>query len=387
MRSLCTKLAHVWDYVSGITGFQTVNEVEHGNVVYEPQLRQPFEIAGPIFGALMVTKYIASSTVSSVFSAKRSGINVVIKYQADCEQLTAEPVHPLQSDFMNGRIAAAAGVSPAVHFISPAIPISRFCRGSSVNSVCSPPRVNPRAKLQFTVFHQRGRATQCMTHGVVRYMIMEKVGSCLHAEVVNGPLDPVKAIEYGIEVIESLRNLHERAGVIHGDIHAGNVCHRLTPPAGGGLALIDFGFALPVAEESGVPVRGRFNWTHPSLTPWQLEGYNFARRDDIYKTLYMMSYLMWGKEAFNKMLEDHSSSVELLLVWKSEGPLFEHGASGPFSNSLMAGPARAALSAVHGVVMELGVNEVGKLAILPYQDIIDRLNDVKRLLSRYPAST
>ena len=51
------------------------------------------------------------------------------------------------------------------------------------------------------------------------------------------------------------------------------------------------------------------------------------------------------------------------------------------------GPARAALSAVHGVVMELGVNEVGKLAILPDQDIIDRLNDVKRLLSRYPAST
>ena len=236
-KTLCTKLSHIWTYAATITGVQVDSESGADGFVYRPRLRDPTEIAGPLIGAILVGKYIASSDFSTVFFVEARD-DIVIKYQSNCDGYDAKD-HQLGSDFVHARMAAAAGVSPIVHFLSPPTGLLEFCGGvlQRDESVCSAPHgTNPHAKLQFKIFggepfgFSQGKMARCRAEGVVRYMIIERVGSCLVGEHTAAPMNPIKAIKYGIDVIELLRTVHLKAGIYHGDIHMGNVCKRLSNP-------------------------------------------------------------------------------------------------------------------------------------------------------------
>ena len=370
--ALCTRLKYVSKYVARITGW------DEDNANYYPRLKYHFEIAGNGIGFVKIDSFIASSQYSSVLSLEGRD-DIVIKYQGDCDHYDKTP-HPLLPDYWNGQIGAGAGVSPAIYFLSPPVSMADFCSDVDDDSVCSAPReADPMAKLRFNLFQPykdyMEQALECKTKGKVRYMIMERVGACLASETKNGGIDPITAIDYGIQTIA----LH-RADVIHGDIHPGNVCHRRGPL--GGLTLIDYGYASSVSKESNSRPRGLLKWVHSSLTPWQLQGYSFSRRDDIYKSFFFVASMIWGDHIFSRMVHTFDDDPAGLLKWKQDGPLFEWHDSHPFSTLLdpaQIGHILTALNAVHEKVMELGVNEEGKPAIMPYMEIIEQLNSVKRL--------
>ena len=150
--------------------------------------------------------------------------------------------------------------------------------------------------------------------------------------------------------------------------------------------LIDYGLAGSVSGETNVPVRKRLSWVHASLTPWQLEGSKFARRDDIYKTLFMIANWMWGQSGFTKLLGTYNGDTETFLQWKKDGPLFGWDHCHPFTASVSRSQVPLileALNSIHSYVMKL---EVGEEAVIDYQFIIDQLRRVQGLLAGDPSS-
>ena len=292
----------------------------------------------------------------------------VMKYQGNCDALDqVDAVHPLQIDYGFGLLASAAGVAAAPTFLSP---------GARIDS-----QLHSR-KLQFDLFianrptEQRVRA-ECARRGVVRYMIVERVVSCL-GERTRAPVPPAEAVRIGIEVIQLLQRLHA-AGVVHGDLHAGNICRRRAAP--NPLTLIDFGFASFVAAETDDfrPGAGNLTWVHRSLTPWQLEGHRFVRRDDVYKAVYMVARLIGGPA-----LDQYSHSLigPALLAWKTRGPLFPWpGGPDPIQfhfGDRSGNEIKGVLNQIHETVMSL----VSVHTAIPYDDIITRFQRVVTLMNR-----
>ena len=96
------------------------------------------------------------------------------------------------------------------------------------------------------------------------------------------------------QLLRIVREVHKH-GVIHGDLHFGNIVFDSDPVAS--LSLIDFGetslFIDPITGAhihpgSRVPVPGE---NHLVLTPFELDGELSSRRDDVFQILFLALYL------------------------------------------------------------------------------------------------
>ena len=151
-------------------------------------------------------------------------------------------------------------------------------------------------------------------------MVMDKVGASIYMMSQRYPqrIVPVDTVlRLGKRLIEMLRQLHDEAGVIHGDIHAGNVCFDRNEQE---LKLIDFGRANLIEEGGEEFVREPFTWTDPLLTHWNIAGYRETRRDDVMKALMLMATLTNGSkyvELLSKLTAQES------YQFKAEQQLFK----------------------------------------------------------------
>ena len=367
------------------------------NYLCAPKPRFTYECSGDQHDAYPeVGAFIASSSYSSVFVMGRSEAAGMprprdIKYQADCDQASAvhydvaTAVHPLFLDYSFGKAAAVHRLSAEPLFISPSSPMSSF---KGVDPYFSGPNSSPSDvlnKLQFDIFDDRIPSevtANCQLKGAVRYMVMERVGKCLNAhKLAASPVSPPEAIRIGIEVIGMLQRLHNDAGIIHGDLHSGNVCRRLEEPHS--LVFIDFGFASSVTQERD-GAGARFE-AHPALSPWELEGHATARRDDVFKAVFLTAELMIGKEIYNKCWVGEADRIgwydsACLLTWKTEGGYFKAGTADPIRAMVMdegkSLPIHERLKSVHDMVMAL----TSVHATIDYEGIVTGLNDVLRLM-------
>ena len=361
------------------------------NGKYAPNLNARFEdLPGPI-NRIDVGEFIASSSYSTVFGLETpvGTDELVIKYQGDCDHEEGK-VHRLMLDFWFAQAASVIGLSPKPLFISPAVSMADYCMEASHCRGHRDSGIEMRGagvldKLQFNIFNRDSKAaTECRKGGMVRYMAMERVGDCLNMYGTSG-LDLGDSVRVGIRVIELLERLHNEAGVIHGDIHSGNVCRRSATTADPfDFVFIDFGMASAVGHEGeGDSERSAFP-PHYSLTPWQLVGYGFNRRDDVFKAVYMVAVLMFGDDLSERL---HSSCLvasgksepkygQCLLDFKESGAYFTR------IDSLFAGTdARvdqlgSAFMRVHELVMTMTEVE----AEIPYTRIIDGFNEVLRVI-------
>jgi hypothetical protein len=114
----------------------------------------------------------------------------------------------------------------------------------------------------------------------------------------------------GVKIIQVIRTLHESAGVVHGDIHSGNVCMRDSGTASE-VVLIDYGRAFFIADHftGDELVRTPGSWNHALFTPWEIEGLFPGRRDDIFRAMILISTLMNGPD-FHRWLTRLESDVE-----------------------------------------------------------------------------
>ncbi len=142
------------------------------------------------------------------------------------------------------------------------------------------------------------------------YIVMELVdGLDLETLITReGPLDPQKAVDYTIQVVEGLNAAH-KSGLLHRDMKPGNVI--ITPD--GHAKVLDFGLALGRKDEDTEEII----WATPYYVPPEtLERKEEDERTDIYALGMTLRYLLTGKGSFG----DSPASVSELLRKKAHLP-------------------------------------------------------------------
>ena len=279
----------------------------------------------PGVGTLVIGPRLAQGRYSTVFAVENRP-DLIIKYQANCDSL-GKWVHPLLLDYWLAQAAAesarrAGTVNPValVFFLAPP---------TGLNTEFNP-------KTDFRALEPE--TAECARNGgTVRFLVMERLDSCFDSVVKEGLLTPADAIENARKLVDAVDKLHA-AGVIHGDIHQGNVCQRAATPSD--VTFIDFGlgdFADAATDAIGsLPERGQ-----EFRNPWQLQGKQGAMRGDVYDAIYLAAQLMLGKEVDRhgrKLLKslpvDPATGIAdstALLDWKLNGFIFRTPTFDPIS--------------------------------------------------------
>ena len=254
----------------------------------------------PELGQVVLGERISRNRYSTVFRLQ-SHPEYVIKYQSNCRSLD-RAVHPLLMDFWLGRIAAEVNVSANPIFVSPAVALE------------DAPFMTPKIAFRMNQLD----LDMCRTQGgVVRFMVMERLVTCLSGTVTAKP-NLHLGVQVGIQMMVILHQLHN-AGVYHGDIHAGNVCQSRTDP--GILKLIDFGTGGFVEEETEIRDRGPLR-SHAAMTEWQMDGHSSTRRDDMYKAMELVAFIAVGHSWWTLPELWAQFDRPKLIAWKQRGSLF-----------------------------------------------------------------
>lgn len=142
----------------------------------------------------------------------------------------------------------------------------------------------------------------------VQFVLMDKVGSSLARYFLNPNrlLSEyiVEVLTVGVQLIRLVQNLHE-FGIIHGDIHAGNVAFREHPLNNfgperyligrDGLVFLDFEQAQFVPSRRVRIMQGN----RILLSPWQLANHRLGFRDDVFRAIQTIADLLTGGSYLN----------------------------------------------------------------------------------------
>lgn len=241
-----------------------VNFASAPYLLYDSEL-----LPGPVRIELDRDPPIALNVDVTVYGIR--GQNWVIKYQSNCRSLN-QSMMDLERDFMFLGKVEFLKVSPAPVFLSPPVKLPAF----------------RTPKTRFTMIDHEYETCAADVRSYVRYMVMERAGATVWHYMTDMALTAIRdrfrlAIKMAMNVIENLEKIHS-IGVVHGDIHPGNLV-RLQDDRFG---LIDFGRAFFEADMSHA--KASFS-THCYLSHWNLQGHRFGFRDDVYKTLLAASFI------------------------------------------------------------------------------------------------
>lgn len=280
--------------------FDDQHVADLGNDGFTPDWGLTYIEVVPGYGPITLSGEVARGPFSRIFGVKEHP-DLVIKYQTDCVAAKAE-VPDLVKDFHFGKIGHDAGVSPIMYFLSP-------------------PALLPVNTTEKTDFRFTGLSREyCVSVGAsVRYLVMERVIKCLSGRNRQG-IPVAAAASLGIVLLRIVETLHSH-GVVHGDIHTGNIC----VTASHELRVIDYGKASFVTDEADTQTIGNLTYPHPALTHWQLQGYQWARRDDVYKAIFAVAEVMHGGD-FWALIRDETDNIgDRLLQFKRDSFFFNIG--------------------------------------------------------------
>jgi hypothetical protein len=124
-----------------------------------------------------------------------------------------------------------------------------------------------------------------------------------------------------VHAIRAIERIHSQ-GVIHGDVHWGNlVLMRRGEELG--ISLIDFGNAMFADEMERLPVMARVpgSYNHCLFSHWNLAGYRFAYRDDVFKALLVGAFLINGPK-YSEFCVGLESDITTMMLFKRDSFLF-----------------------------------------------------------------
>ena len=236
----------------------------------------------------------------------------VLKYQCDCHEEIIGEVHPVLLDWWFLRYLEPLGISPKARYVSPP---------SSLKTV-NPARSPKLRRIRMT--KDDWRLCRYAPAGSVRFLVMQKAGESLHQRMsrsANQRMSLERLIQLGISSIRVIRTLHEEAGVVHGDIHAGNICSH--PFDENEVMLIDFGKAffvkdMPLDDEQ---IREPLSWSHALFSPWDILGKRPGKRDDVFKIFLTMALVLNGPR-FTEYLTRIEMNSTLSFEWKQDRNFF-----------------------------------------------------------------
>jgi hypothetical protein len=297
----------------------------------------------PLGGSLVLKDALQFSEYGKVFTAairrgsEAQGPLVVVKYFTDCHLRIKNGAvsfdqHPLVREWKFMSILNGAGITPEVYYVSP--PAVLKSSGEFGTS---------RFLGNFLIDNMN----QCLRLGThVRYLVQEKVDESVHEYVAKRGRHHAAQFTENLLLVTSrlvdvLATLHKK-GIVHGDIHAGNVMLQKTAEGSSRVVLIDFEHAEFMIEGFEKPLVGE----PPSdlgvslLSPWQLQGYRKGPRDDIYRAIEMLARALSRNrfgEGLNDLLRRNNElvagqseaiqrdlEVKLALAIKLKAPMFSH---------------------------------------------------------------
>ena len=121
------------------------------------------------------------------------------------------------------------------------------------------------------------------------YLTMEFMEKGTLQQASRNGLEPVQAVEFTLRIAEALGVVHG-AGIVHRDIKPQNVMFR----ADDSLALIDFGLAKSLQEDSDLTRVGQILGTPHYISPEQVEGLAPDARSDLYSLGVIFYELLTG---------------------------------------------------------------------------------------------
>lgn len=303
---------------------------------------------------------LARQTGSVIFELSSPHNELVVKYQANCDYLGLE--HPLIRDYWFQHYLAPLGIGPRVHFLSPATRLSRVVT----------------AKTSFA--RPLGEFLQCAAdiRSHVRYMVMDRASYSVYERINRGSeLLPSLRFRYAVQVmifvVRILQELHAR-DVIHGDIHPGNVMG-----FNGTIGLIDFGLAKFGSELAQYPAQTATGYVHCYHTPYELDGFQYSFRDDLFRTLLVGTMLMHGQDYVDYCLQLESDSPRMHVLKKSAF-LFDFYGDVTLSLNSVSSDNKRAIRERLDHVLYLARTVPSLEAVPPHSLILESLDAVKRLL-------
>ena len=312
---------------------------------------------------------IALTTHSTVFTVKENP-GLVLKYMSNCG--ATESVHPALRDFWFIRALRDLAVVPRSYFVSPPAKLE----------------LTATIKTDFRLSDDERFVCASATTSVVRYTVMAKTGVSMldvMSRLEQETRSAVPSFRFSIEVlrslIDSLHVIHDRE-IIHGDVHPGNIVfldkHESV------VGLIDFGMAMLAEEAARMPtsVREPLTNVHWLMSPFSIEGFRQAYRDDVFQAVQTAAILMNGFEYIN-FLESLVPTPEALHSFKQTEFLFTYpGGSDVIENlvGVTAGNKQEIRMALEHVLdLTRGVHWIEER---PPYDII--WNELDEVLARLP---
>ena len=237
----------------------------------------PITVTGNQFSKITIGDRVIGRTELSVVLPVESMPDVVVKYQADCGKMS--PIHPLLRDAWFQHRLQSSGIVPTVHYISP------------------PARLTHIASLKTSFFLDAYHRAKCIENGgTVRFMIIQRIEFDLYR---LGRSTPDGDFNNALEVLrvgmKGLEEMHA-TGIVHGDVHPGNLAIGKFGSAEQKLVFMDFGLATHIEEAAVLQdhVAEPLSYIHWLYSPWELWGFRGSFRDDAYRLLIVVAYLMNG---------------------------------------------------------------------------------------------
>ena len=276
--------------------------MDEQNCQFRPTLFRDKEI-WPL-GEMIVGESLYVGEESTLFYIHNQE-EILIKYQVDCEEIRMNWLHPLMRDFWYGKIAFEAGIGPEPLFLSSPV---GFRTGTD--------------KLGSMKLSREGQAECVEKGGAVRFMISGRLEGAQNLgqyvrKFPNSVVPFSLAMELGIKLIEKIENLNQVAQIVHGDIHPGNI---MVDDAGR-VWLIDYGRARAnKPARSSRPIYDSHFWNHQAFTHWQIRGYEWAARDDVFNALRSLAWVM-NDSSYDELEKDLRESFDL-IPWREREYIF-----------------------------------------------------------------
>ena len=242
-------------------------------------------------GQVLWLDHCIITTGSSSLWAVHGNSDLLVKYQI--YMLTdrdMEYFHPLSREYYMMSRIQHMGFTPKVHYLSgPSLLLPRFVSSEKVSHV----NMADQNWQSYAV----GRD--------VRFMVMERIHGAPLCQMQTFSFTENQVALIGFKMLKILQQLHDHAGIVHGDIHAGNLIYE---SARNGLKLIDFGLANFIMPAN---VQGPPRAQHYLYAPWEQEGFRPERRDDVYRAVIILVEFFVGYNFLEQWFNQQSFEESL----------------------------------------------------------------------------
>jgi DNA-binding response OmpR family regulator len=178
------------------------------------------------------------------------------------------------------------------------------------------------------------------------YLVMEYFQHGSLRQHLRGAVPRATALDYARQIAQALEIIH-RAGILHRDLKPANVMLRRD----GSLALIDFGTAKFVGQDSDLTRTGTVVGTPQYMSPEQCSGLELTPASDLYALGVMLYEMLTGQLPY-------TASTPLAVLYKQQYapvPLLpaEHAALQPLLETLLAKNAEERYPRARDLLAEL----------------------------------